>query len=381
MIHYGQQHIDDTDKKAILDVLDSDFLTQGPKSLEFESKLAHTFNARHAVAVNSATSALHIACLSLGLGPDDYAWTVPNTFVASANSVLMCGANVNFVDIDLNTYNISIDLLEEKLKEAYKQGNLPKIIIPVHFSGEPCDMEKINNLKLKYGFSIIEDASHAVGAKYKCGSVVGSNKYCDITVLSFHPVKIITTGEGGACLTNNPVLAKNLKKFSSHGITRDPEDFHDKSNGLWYYEQNQLGYNYRITDIQSALGISQLNKIDSFLKKRKILAAEYDKLLADEDVVKPIYSKGSALHLYVIKLKNNKFREKIFTEMRKSNIGVNVHYFPVHLQPYYKLLGFKRGMFPQAETYSDVCLTLPLHPKLEFNDLNFVVDNLLRHLK
>jgi UDP-4-amino-4,6-dideoxy-N-acetyl-beta-L-altrosamine transaminase len=381
LIHYGQQHIDDTDKKAILDVLDSDFLTQGPKSLEFESKLAHTFNAKHAVAVNSATSALHIACLSLGLGQDDCAWTVPNTFVASANSVLMCGANVNFVDIDLNTYNISIDLLEEKLKEADRQGNLPKIIIPVHFAGEPCDMEKINNLKLKYGFSIIEDASHAVGAKYKCGSVVGSNKYSDITVLSFHPVKIITTGEGGACLTNNPVLAKNLKKLSSHGITRDPEDFHDKSKGLWYYEQNQLGYNYRITDIQSALGISQLNKIDRFLKKRKILAAEYDRLLADEDVANPIYSKGSALHLYVIKLKNNQFREKIFTEMRKSKIGVNVHYFPVHLQPYFKSLGFKAGMFPQAETYSNVCLTLPLHPKLEFKDLNFVVENLLRHLK
>ena len=381
MIHYGQQHIDDTDKKAILDVLDSDFLTQGPKLLEFESKLARTFGAQHAVAVNSATSALHIACLSLGLGPDDCAWTVPNTFVASANSLLMCGANVNFVDIDLNTYNISIDLLEEKLEEAFKEGKLPKIVIPVHFAGEPCDMEKINALKLKYGFNIIEDASHAVGAKYKCGSAVGSNKYSDITVLSFHPVKIITTGEGGACLTNSPTLAKNLKRLSSHGITRNSEDFYDKSKGLWYYEQNQLGYNYRITDIQSALGISQLNKIDNFLKKRKILAAEYDKLLVHENVVTPIYSTGSALHLYVIKLKNNQLRERIFTEMRKSNIGVNVHYFPVHLQPYYKSLGFKSGMFPHAETYSDVCLTLPLHPKLEFNDLNFVVENLLRHLK
>ena len=364
MIPYGKQNISQADIDAVVETLDSDWLTQGPKITAFEQTICQYTGSSHAVAVNSATSALHIACLALGLGKGDTLWTSPNTFVASANCALYCGAAVDFVDIDPVTYNISVSALEEKLIAAKQNNSLPKIVIPVHFAGQSCDMQAIAALSEQYGFSIIEDASHAIGGKYQ-DKPVGNCEYSDITIFSFHPVKIVTTGEGGVATTNSSLLAKHMQRLRSHGITRDESLFASPAEGDWSYQQIDLGFNYRITDIQCALGMSQMQRLDEFVARRHQLADRYDSMLADLPIITPSRTKNSesALHLYVIKLEQgsaNK-RKQVFDAMRSSGIGVNIHYIPVHTQPYYEAMGFKKGDFPEAEAYYQCCLTLPLY--------------------
>ena len=377
MIPYSRQDINQTDIDAVVAVLQSDYLTQGPLVPFFEEAVANYCGAKYAVAVNSATSALHIACLALGVGRGDIVWTTPITFVASANCALYCGAMVDFVDIDPLSYNISIERLTEKLIAAEKVGKLPKILIPVHLCGQPCDMESIYTLSQKYGFKIIEDASHAIGGKYK-DNPVGNCHYSDITIFSFHPVKIITTGEGGLALTNNEHLAKHMRLFSSHGITRDENEMTRRSNGPWYYEQIALGYNYRLTDIQAALGLNQMKRLDEFVERRHTIAKRYDQLLVDLPVNTPSQHKDSysAFHLYVIRLnleKIGKTYSQIFEVFREMGIGVNLHYIPVYLQPYYKNLGFKPGHCPEAEQYSAEAISLPIYPNLTEAQQNTVV--------
>jgi UDP-4-amino-4,6-dideoxy-N-acetyl-beta-L-altrosamine transaminase len=333
------------------------------------------------VATNSATSALHVACLSLGLGKGDYLWTSPITFVASANCGIYCGAKVDFVDIDPKTYNLSPQALEEKLMQAEKNNKLPKVIIPVHFAGQSCDMEKIHNLSKKYGFRVIEDASHAIGGKYK-NQPIGSCKYSDITIFSFHPVKIITTGEGGMALTNSSELAKKMRLLRSHGITRDKELMIKDSEGSWYYQQIDLGYNYRMTDIHAALGMSQMKRIDDFINHRHNINQYYNKKLSDLPIVTPFQSKNSysALHLYPIKIKYDLVKKKhkqVFDEMRARNIGVNLHYIPVHTQPYYKNMGFKQGDFPHAESYYSSAMSLPIFNTMTISQQNEVISALV----
>lgn len=371
MIPYGRQSIDQSDIDAVVDVLKSCFLTQGPKVPEFEQAIAGYCGAKHAVAANSATSTLHIACLALGLGPGDILWTSPITFVASANCGLYCGARVDFVDIDPRTYNMSVDALKAKLSEAEASGRLPKIVVPVHMCGQPCDMEAIHSLSLQYGFRVIEDASHAIGGRYK-NERIGNCKYSDISVFSFHPVKIITTGEGGMAVTNDSRLAEKMVLLRSHGITRDPSLFSQTPthpNSLrpppWYYQQIELGFNYRMTDIQAALGLSQLSRIDGFVARRKELANRYDDLLADLPVITPWQHPdgNSAWHLYVVRLQLEKMdvtHRKVFDAMREQGIGVNLHYIPVHTQPWYQRMGFGPGMFTEAEKYASEAITLPL---------------------
>jgi UDP-4-amino-4,6-dideoxy-N-acetyl-beta-L-altrosamine transaminase len=378
MIPYGKQDINQQDIDAVVNVLQSDFLTQGPQVPLFEQTVTEYCGAKYGVAVNSATSALHIACLALGLGKGDYLWTSPNTFVASANCGLYCGAQIDFVDIDAETYNLCPDFLEEKLKIAKQLNKLPKIVIPVHFAGQSCDMEKIHQLSLEYGFKIIEDASHAIGGKY-LDTKVGSCQYSDITVFSFHPVKIITTAEGGLATTNNVELAEKMRLLRSHGITRDAERMTGKPEGNWCYQQIDLGFNYRMTDLQAALGISQMKRLDEFVEKRHLLQQRYHKLLQDLPIKLPCQSEKSysALHLYpiLLELENiGKTRSQIFDELRQNGLGVNVHYIPVHTQPYYKNMGFKKGDFPQAEKYYDHALTLPLNPGLSDEQQNYVVE-------
>lgn len=362
MIPYGRQDIDDDDVAAVTDVLRSDFLTQGPKIPEFEDVVARRCGAHHAVAVNSATSALHIGCLALGIGPGDLVWTSPITFVASSNAALYCGADVDFVDIDPKTYNLSVERLAEKLDAADKVGRLPKLLIPVHLTGQSCDMAAIAELCGRYGVRVMEDASHAVGADYQ-GQPVGNCAHSDITVFSFHPVKIVTTGEGGMALTNDPVLDKRLRLFRSHGVTRDPALMTSEPHGGWYYEQVELGFNYRTTDIAAALGTRQMERLDAFIAHRREIASRYDAAFAKSPVVAPYQAEygQSAWHLYVVRVRD---RNQIFAALRESGIGVNLHYIPVYLQPYYQKMGFASGYCPEAEAYYAEAISLPMFPTL-----------------
>ena len=364
MIPYGRQEITQADIDAVVGVLQSDFLTQGPQVPLFEKTVAEHVGARHALAVNSATSALHIACLALGLGPGDWLWTTPITFVASANCGLYCGAQVDFVDIDPRTYNLCPQALERKLVAAQAAGRLPKVIVAVHLCGQPCDMAAIHALGQRYGFKIIEDASHAIGGKYK-DEFIGNGRYSDITVFSFHPVKIITTAEGGMALTNDPELANKMALLRSHGITRDAAQMTHAPDGPWYYQQIDLGFNYRMTELQAALGVSQMARLDDYVARRHALAARYDTLLADLPVVRPWQHPDSysGLHLYVIRLnfeKIGKTHREVFESLREQGIGVNLHYIPVHTQPYYQQMGFKAVDFPEAERYYAEAISLPM---------------------
>jgi len=364
MIPYGRQDINQQDINAVVEVLKSDFLTQGPQVPAFEQAIIDACDAKYAVAVNSATSALHIACLALGLGNDDWLWTTPNTFVASANCALYCGAKVDFVDIDPRTYNLCAKQLEKKLIAAQKVGKLPKIVIPVHFSGQSCDMQAIHELAKKYGFSIIEDASHAIGGKYK-GEPIGNSRYSDITIFSFHPVKIVTTAEGGMAVTNNAKLAEQLDLLRSHGITRDEKLMTQDMDGPWYYQQIALGFNYRMTELQAALGLSQMQRLEAFVIKRHELASRYDNLLQDLPITLPWQHPDSysARHLYVIRLQLEQINIThldVFNALRAAGIQANLHYIPVHMQPYYQKMGFASGQFPEAEKYYKEAISIPL---------------------
>lgn len=378
-IPYGRQDIASADVSAVLEVLQSDWLTQGPNIERFEEAVASYCGANHAVAVCNATSALHLACLALGLGPGDWLWTSPNTFVASANCAVYCGAQVDFVDIDPKTYNLSVEMLARKLDQARENGKLPKVVVPVHFSGQSCNMREIAELGKEYGFRIIEDASHAIGAEY-LGEKVGNCRYADIAVFSFHPVKIITTGEGGMALTNDFNLRRRIALLRSHGITRDPELMLGESEGPWYYQQVALGFNYRMTDIQAALGTSQLTRVDEFVKRRRYLAGRYESLLSGLPVVTPFqHADGqSAWHLYVVRVmpESANLRRNVFDFLRNSGINVNVHYIPVHLQPYYRRMGFNPGDFPNAEAYYGSALSLPLYYGLTEEEQDYVIDRL-----
>ncbi len=368
MIPYGRQHITQQDINAVLDVLTSDFLTQGPKVPAFEQAVAAKVGAKYAIAVNSATSALHIACLALGLKQGEILWTSPITFVASANCALYCGAQVDFVDIDQKTYNLCPQKLEEKLIQAKAENKLPKIVVPVHLTGQSCDMAAIHKLSQQYGFKIIEDASHAIGGKYQ-GEYIGSGKYSDISIFSFHPVKIITTAEGGMALTNDKKLAKKMDLLRSHGITRNQEQMTHASDGPWYYQQIELGFNYRLTELQAALGLTQLERLNKYVSKRQKIAAQYNQAFADLPIVLPWQHPDSysTYHLYIIRLKLNKINKshrQIFDELRAADLGVNLHYIPVHTQPYYQSMGFKQGDYPQAEQYYQEAISLPMFPQM-----------------
>ncbi len=376
-IPYGRQSISDDDIAAVVDVLKSDFLTQGPAVPQFEDAIRKRVKAKHAIAANSATSALHIACAALELGPGDLLWTSPVTFVASANCALYMGADVDFVDIDPVTYNMSPAALEAKLTDAAACGRLPKVIVPVHLSGEPCDMETIGGLAKKYGVRVIEDASHAIGGAYH-GQPVGSCAHSDITVFSFHPVKIITSAEGGMAMTNDADLASRMQMLRSHGITRDPAKMTKASDGAWYYQQTSLGWNYRMTDIQAALGASQIDRLTNFLKRRHEIADRYDQMLASLPVTTPRRDPNaySALHLYIIRVPKKAgvaAHQQVFDKMRAAGIGVNLHYIPVHLQPYYAELGFRPGMYPAAEAYYEEAISIPMYPDLSSQDQDRVV--------
>lgn len=372
MIPYGRQEISDADVDAVLQVLKSDFLTQGPAVPAFENAVASACEAKHAIAVNSATSALHIACLALDLGPGDWLWTVPNTFVASANVGLYCGADVSFVDTDPQTYMMCPEALEAKLVEAERAGTLPKVLIPVHFAGQSAAMKQIAALASKYGIKVIEDASHAIGASY-LGKPVGNCAFSDITVFSFHPVKIVTTAEGGVATTQDPELARRLDLFRSHGVTRDPASMTGEPlDGPWAYEQVALGYNYRMTELQAALGASQMTRLSEFVERRNALALRYDELLSDVPLIRPFQSPDSysALHLYPIQVEN---RGAVFDSLRAQGIGVNVHYIPVHTQPYWRARGFAWGDYPNAESYYKNAISIPLYFGLSFDDQDRVV--------
>jgi UDP-4-amino-4,6-dideoxy-N-acetyl-beta-L-altrosamine transaminase len=377
VIPYGRQYISDEDIQSVVAVLRSDFLTQGPAGPRFEQAVAAHVGVPHAVAVNSATSALHIACAALGVGPGDIVWTSPNTFVASSNCARYCGAGVDFVDIDPKTYNMSASALAEKLAKARATGTLPKVVIPVHFTGLPCDLKQIHSLAQEYGFRIVEDASHAIGARYG-DSVIGDCRYSDIVVFSFHPVKIITTAEGGMCTTRSPELARRMQLFRSHGVTREVSELHNKDDGPWYYEQQCLGFNYRLTDIQAALGLTQMRHLEEWIARRHALADVYDAALAELPLILPVRPAGcrSALHLYVVQVDpagTQLNRRVVFERLRKAGIGVNVHYIPVHLQPDYQALGFRRGQFPASEEYYSRCMSLPMFASLTDADQAIVI--------
>jgi UDP-4-amino-4,6-dideoxy-N-acetyl-beta-L-altrosamine transaminase len=385
VIPYGRQWIDDADIQAVVDTLRSDWLTQGPAIGRLEAALAELCHAPHAVAVNSATSALHIACLAIGAGPGDVVWTVQNTFVASANCARLCGADVDFVDIDPRTYNIDERALEQKLIDAKSAGRLPKAVIPVHFSGRAPAQETIWLLAQQYGFKVIEDASHSVGATHN-GEPVGSCRWSDIAVFSFHPVKIVTTAEGGLATTRDADLADRMARLRTHGVTKDDRLLTRKDEGGWYYEQIELGLNYRLTDLQAALGLSQMRRLGEFLRRRRELVARYDRLLADVPVQPPLIDvlDESAWHLYVIRIepkRSGRTRREVYDAMRTAGIGVQVHYIPVHLQPYYRALGFKPGDCPEAERYSEEALSLPLYPAMSDADQDQVVEALKKSLR
>lgn len=377
-IPYSRQDISQADIDAVVEVLRSDFLTQGPVVPAFESAVAEYCNAQHAVAVNSATSALHVACLALGVGSEDVVWTSPITFVASANCALYCGATVDFVDIDPRTYNLSVERLTEKLVLAERTGKLPKVVIPVHLSGQPCDMAGIYALSQKYGFKIIEDASHAIGGKYK-NEPIGNCRYSDITIFSFHPVKIITTCEGGMAVTNDATLSKHMRLLRSHGITNAPADMHPHPvNEIWNYQQIDLGFNYRMTDIQAALGLSQMQRLDEFVTKRHAIAKRYDQLLAALPVQIPWQHSDSysGFHLYVIRLKlygSNNTHRQVYGALHAAEILVNLHYIPVYRQPYYEKMGFSAGHCPESERYYSEAISIPLYPGLSESQQDRVV--------
>ena len=377
MIYYGKQSVNEADIAAVEAVLRSDFLTQGPAIEQFERCVADYCGAEYAVAVCNATAALHIACRAAGLGAGDVLWTSPITFVASANCGRYCGADVDFVDIDERTYNMSAGALEEKLHREKVENRLPKIVVPVHLAGQSCEMKRIHALAKEYGFTVLEDASHAVGADY-FDTKVGSCAFSDMTVFSFHPVKIVTTGEGGMILTNNRDLYEKLTLYRSHGITRDPEKMTHAADGAWYYQQIDLGYNYRMTDLQAALGHSQMQRLDEFVARRRELAARYNELLRDLPLTTPHVMEGtsSSWHIYVVRLdfaRIGKTKEQIFTEMKERGIVLNLHYIPVHLQPYYERLGFAKGDFPHSEAYYEEALTLPLYYTLTDEQQNEIV--------
>lgn len=377
MIPYGRQDITQTDIDAVVGVLQSDFLTQGPMVPRFEQQVAMHVGATHALAVNSATSALHIACLALGLGPGDRLWTSPITFVASANCGLYCGAQVDFVDIDPRTYNLCPQALSIKLEQAEREGTLPKVVVAVHLCGQPCDMQAIHALAQRYGFKVIEDASHAIGGKYQ-GEFIGNGKYSDITVFSFHPVKIITTAEGGMALTNDAELANKMALLRSHGITRDPQQMTHESDGPWYYQQIDLGFNYRMTELQAALGVSQMERLDQYIARRHQLAARYDDLLATLPVTKPWQHADSysGLHLYVVRLqleKITKTHRQVFELLRELGIGVNLHYIPVYTQPYFERMGFEPENYPQSQAYYREAISLPMFQTMTIEQQNVVI--------
>ena len=383
MIFYGKQSIDENDIDAVVEVLKSDFLTQGPAIEKFEKCVAEYCGAKYAVAVTSATAALHISCLSAGLGKDDILWTSPITFTASANCGRYCGADVDFVDIDPSTYNMSIAELEKKLQAAEIK---PRVVVPVHLAGQSCEMDKIYKLSQKYGFKVIEDASHAIGADYK-ETKVGCCKYSDMTVFSFHPVKIVTTGEGGMVLTNDKDLYEKLVLYRSHGITRDPKLMTGIADGPWYYQQIDLGFNYRMTDMQAALGYSQMQKVDEFVSKRRYLVKRYNELLKNINGIQlPDQNEDtdSSWHLYVVRVdfsKINKTKQQIFAEMKDRGICLNLHYIPVHTQPYYQKQGFKDGDFPNSEKYYEEAFTLPLYYSLTDEQQDYIVKNLVEVLQ
>ena len=374
MILYGKQDVRIDDIDLVMNVLRSNFLTQGPMVPNFENAIGDLTGVKYVTAVNSATSALHIACLALDLQPDDIVWTVPNTFVASSNCALYCGATIDFVDVDPQTSNMSVELLERKLSVSQKSGKLPKIVIPVHLAGEPCDMALIKKLSQEYDFKIIEDASHAIGGRYQ-GKPIGNCEYSDITVFSFHPVKIVTSGEGGAALTNSAELDHKLKLLRSHGITRDPTFMQQPCDDGWYYEQIELGYNYRMTDIHAALGLSQLTRLHEYVERRHAIAFRYDQKFKEINLKTPYRNptSKSAFHLYVIQVEPTQHR-RIFHKLRENNIGVNLHYIPVHTQPYYQKLGFAWGDFPNSEDYYKRAISLPMFPTLSEDEQTFVID-------
>lgn len=381
-IPYGRQDINEADIQAVIDILKSDFLTQGPAVPAFERAVYGFVGAKHAIASSNATTALHLACLALDVGSGDIVWTSPVTFVASANCALYCGAKVDFVDVDLDSFNMSEQALRHKLEQARKSGVLPKVLIPVHMGGQSCNMAAIYDLSKEYGFSIIEDASHAIGGGYQ-SQKVGSCQYSDITVFSFHPVKIITTGEGGMAVTNDAGLAKKMQLLRSHGITRDESDMLSIPDGPWYYEQIALGFNYRMTDIQAALGLSQMSRLHDFVVRRNAIAQRYDKLLIDAPVILPGIAKDaySAYHLYVIQLDLETItgsHKDVFNGMRNAGIGVNLHYIPVYLQPFYKKLGFMRGYCPNAEKYYSRAISLPMFSGLADEEQDRVVSQLIK---
>jgi UDP-4-amino-4,6-dideoxy-N-acetyl-beta-L-altrosamine transaminase len=384
VIPYGKQNISRKDIDAVFKVLNSDYLTQGPTVELFEKKINKYTGASYSVAVNSATSALHVACLALGLKKGDWLWTSPNSFVASANCALYCGASIDFVDINIDTYNLSSDKLEEKLILAKKANKLPKIIIAVHFGGLSCNMERIHSLSKKYDFRVIEDASHAIGGNYH-GKPIGSCLFSDITIFSFHPVKIITTGEGGIALTNSIKIYEKMQQLRSHGITKEKSNFVMNNPGDWHYEQHFLGFNYRMSDIHAALGVSQLDRLDDFIKQRRLLSKNYDSKLIKLPIIIRSEPKGShsAMHLYVIRLMDNynsKSRKRIFNELKAKGIGVNVHYIPIHTQPYFIKLGFKYGDFPNSEKYYETVITIPLYYGMKSEEQIFVIDSLIEVL-
>ena len=397
MINYGRQDITQDDIDAVAEVLRSDFLTQGPMVPRFEEAVAQYCNVQQAVAVNSSTSGLHVACLALDLGPGDWLWTSPNTFVASANCALYCGAKVDFVGIDPSTYNMSVEHLRDKLIKAEKEGLLPKIVMPIHFAGQPCDMLAIYTLSQKYGFKIIEDASHAIGASYydviasgkgtwqlseakQSNSIkVGSCTHSDITVFSFHPVKIITTGEGGMVTTKDPYLANRLRRLRSHGITSDEEFMHPRpDNEIWNYQQIELGFNYRMTDIQAALGLSQMKRLDKFISRRHEIAERYDAELKSLPITTPYQADGtySSYHLYPIRVseaESLKTQREVYDALWQKGVAANLHYIPVHRQPYYEGLGFKAGDFPEAERFHREVISIPIYPALSKQQQGAVV--------
>lgn len=383
MIPYGRQDITAADVAAVVEVLQSDWLTQGPMIPRFEQAVADKVGASYGVTANSATSALHLACLALDLGPNDWLWTSPNTFVASANCGLYCGAQVDFVDIDPLTYNLSVESLALKLEQAAITNTLPKVVIPVHFAGQSCNMEEIHALSQQYGFKIIEDASHAIGGRYQNQSI-GNCRYSDITVFSFHPVKLITTGEGGMAMTNNEELAKRMQRLRSHGITRDPQHIAAESQGSWYYQQIELGFNYRMTDIQAALGLQQLQRLESFVKRRQELAAIYDAGLEKLPLLLPFQHKDSysAFHLYVIQVDSHSplDRKSLFEYLRQAGVGVNVHYIPVHTHPWYRQKNTAGMHFPNAEHYYNNAITLPLFFGLDETQQTKIIDTLSKVL-
>lgn len=384
-IKYGRQDISEDDIASVVKVLRSDLLTQGPMVPAFERSVSQYCKAKFAVAVNSATSALHIAYKALDLKNDDLLWTSANTFVATANAAIMCGAKVDFLDIDPNTYNICVDKLEKKLINAKEINMLPKIVVPVFMCGQSCDMKRIKELSKEYNFKIVEDASHGIGGAYK-NHKIGSANFADITVLSFHPVKIITTGEGGMALTNNKLIFEKMQRLRSHGITGDKKLFTKRnSSEIWNYQQIELGNNYRMTDIQAALGISQLKRVDEFVLKRNKIAKRYNNLLKDLNVTVPLVSDDcySSFHLYVIRLNKKGIKttqKNLYDKLTESGIQVNLHYIPVHRQPYYESLGFREGYCPEAEKYHKDALTIPLHPLLSDEEINFISSKLYEFL-